>query len=98
MTKQRKNFDNSLKLEVVKMTKEQGLSIQNVSQSMDIRQTAIRRWLTQYHAEKNGQPGVGNPLTADQQRIRLLEGENRQLRMDVDILKKASAFFARELR
>lgn len=98
MTKQRKKFDTGLKLEVVRMIKEQGLSVQCVSQSMDIGQTAIRRWLTQYQAEQNGQPGIGNPLTTEQQRIRHLEVENRQLHMDVDILKKASAFFARELK
>lgn len=98
MAKQRKKFDTSLKLEVVRMIKEQGLSVQNVSESMNIGQTAIRRWLAQYGAEQNGQPGIGKPLTAEQQRIRQLELENRQLRQDVDILKKASAFFARELK
>ena len=98
MAKQRRKFDTSLKLEVVRMINEQGLSVQNVSESMDIGQTAIRRWLTQYGAELNGQPGIGKPLTTEQQRIRQLELENRQLRMDVDILKKASAFFARELK
>ena len=91
MTKQRKHFDNSLKLEVVRMIKEQGLSILHVSQSMDIGQTAIRRWVKQFEAEQIGQRGIGNPLTTEQQSI-------RQLRMDVDILKKASAFFARELK
>jgi transposase len=45
-----------------------------------------------------GQNGIGKPLTTEHQRIRQLEAENRQLRGDVDILKKASAFFARELR
>lgn len=98
MTRQRKKFDTSLKLEVVRMIKEQGLSVQNVSESMSIGPTAIRRWLTQYDAEQSGKPGIGKPLTTEQQRIRHLEVENRQLRMDVDILKKASAFFARELK
>ena len=98
MARQRKKFDTSLKLEVVRMIKEQGLSIQHVSQSMDIGTTAIRRWLAQYEAEQSGKRGIGNALTAEQQRIRQLEQENRQLRMDVDILKKASAFFARELK
>ena len=37
-------------------------------------------------------------LTADQQRIRQLEAENRQLKSDNDLLKKASAFFAREMK
>ena len=98
MKKQRRQFDTSLKLEVVRMIKQQGLSVQHVSQSMSIGPSAIRRWVTQYEAEQSGQRGIGNALTTEQQRIRQLEQENRQLRMDVDILKKASAFFARELK
>ena len=97
-TIKRRVFDASLKLEVVRMIKEQGQSVQNVSETMSIGQTAIRRWLTQYSAEQNGQPGIGKPLTAEQQRIRQLEQENQQLRQDVTILKKASAFFAREMK
>ncbi|MDB5839272.1 MAG: transposase family protein [Herminiimonas sp.] len=43
MTRQRWTFDASFKLEIVRMIKEQGLSVQHVSQSMCIGQTAIRR-------------------------------------------------------
>ncbi|EPN20600.1 transposase IS3/IS911 family protein, partial [Pseudomonas syringae pv. actinidiae ICMP 19100] len=42
--------------------------------------------------------GIGNPLTSEQQRIRQLEQQIRELKMDNDILKKATAFFARELK
>lgn len=63
MTRQRRNFDPSFKLEVVLMIKEQGLSVSNVSQTMDIGETAIRRWLIQYEAEQGGQLGIGKPLT-----------------------------------
>ena len=98
MTRQRKRFDTSLKLEVMRMSKEQGLSVQHVSENMGIGPTAIRRWVTQYDAEHSGHCGIGNPLTVEQQRIREFELENRRLRMDVDILKKASAFFVRELK
>ena len=98
MTRQRRSFDPGFKLEVVKMIKEQGLSVGHVSESMSIGTSAIRRWVAQYAAEQSGQPGIGKPLTAEQQRIRQLEQENRPLRGDVDILKKASAFFARELK
>ncbi len=88
MTRQRRSFDPSFKLEVVKMIKEQGLSVQHVSESMSIGPTAIRRWVEQYDAEQSGKPGIGKPLTPEQQRIRQLELENRQLREDVSILKK----------
>lgn len=98
MTRKRRSFDASFKLQVVKMIKEQGLSVSQVCRDMELGETAVRRWLTQFDAEQGGHPGLGKPLTAEQQRIRQLEEENRRLRQDVEILKKASAFFARELK
>ena len=94
----RRVFDDSFKLQVVEMIRSQGLSIGQVCRDMKLGESAVRRWLAQLDAEQLGQPGIGRPLTAEQQRIRQLEAENRQLRGDVDILKKSSAFFARELR
>ena len=94
----RRVFDASFKLQVVEMIRAQGLSIGQVCTNMKLGETAVRRWLAQVDAEQLGQPGIGKPLTAEQQRIRQLEAENRQLRGDVEILKKASAFFARKLR
>ena len=99
MTKSiRRDFDASFKLQVVQMIRVQKLSVVEVCRDMKLGETAVRRWLVQFDAEQLGQPGIGKPLTAEQQRIRQLEAENKQLRGDVDILKKASAFFARELR
>ena len=80
------------------MVKVQGLSIGQVCKDMKIGESAVRRWVAQFEAEQLGQNGIGKPITTEHQRIRQLEAENRQLRGDVDILKKASAFFARELR
>ena len=80
------------------MVRVQGLSVLDVCRDMNLGETALRRWLAQFDAEQLGQPGIGKPLTTEQQRIRQLEAENKQLRGDVEILKKASAFFARELR
>lgn len=80
------------------MVKVQGLSIGQVCKDMKIGESAVRRWIAQYEAEQLGQSGIGKPLTAEHQRIGQLEAENRQLRGDVEILKKASAFFARELK
>ncbi|WP_027824386.1 IS3 family transposase [Laribacter hongkongensis] len=97
MTRQRRTFDLEFKLQVV-MIKEQGLRISQVCRDLDIGETAVRRWIAQYKAEQQGLPGMGLPLTAEQQRIRALEAEVRRLREDNAILKKASAFFARQLR
>ena len=96
--KQRRTFNAQFKLQVVQMIREQGLSVGNVCRDMKLGETAVRRWLAQTDEEGAGLPGIGKLLTAEQQRIRQLEAENNQLRGDVDILKKVSAFFARELR
>lgn len=98
MTRERRKFDASFKLEVVRMIRDQGLSVAEVCHSMAIGETALRRWLAQYDLELVGQKGIGKPLTPEQQRIRQLEEENRRLKEDNLILKKASAFFARELK
>ena len=98
MTKHYKHYEHAFKLEVARMVVDQGLSIGQVVNDMGVGRTAVNRWVEQYRAEQQGQPGIGKPLTAEQQRIRQLEIENRQLRSDNDLLKKASAFFARELK
>ncbi len=98
MNRERKSYTADFKLEVARMIVDQGVGVTQVSKDMNIGLTAIRRWVDQYRAEQLGQPGIGKPITAEQQRIRQLEQENRQLRSDNDLLKKASAFFARELK
>jgi len=78
MKKPRKIFTPEFKLEVVKMVQEQGLSIAQVCRSTGIGRMAVQRWLDQVSAEKKGESGIGKPLTADQQRIRQLEQENKR--------------------
>lgn len=97
-TRTRRTFDAAFKLQVVQMIREQGLAIAQVCRDQGLVDSAVRRWLAQYDADTLGQPGVGKPLTPEQQRIRELERENQRLREDVSFLKKASAFFARELK
>ena len=94
----RRAFDPAFKLQVVGMVRDQGLSVGQVCRDMKLVESAVRRWIEQFDEEAAGRPGAGKPLTADQQRIRQLEGEVRQLKSDNDLLKKASAFFARELK
>ena len=98
MSESRRIFDATFKLKIVQMIRDQGLSIGQVCRDMNLGETAVRRWVAQFDAEQLGQTGIGKALTVEQQRIRELEVENRQLRLDNDLLKKVSAFFARELR
>lgn len=98
MSEARRTFDVNFKLQIAHMVRDQGVAISQICRDMNLGETAVRRWVSQFDAERRGEAGIGKPLSAEQQRIRQLEGENRQLRQDNDLLKKASAFFARELR
>jgi len=80
------------------MIRDQGLSMGQVCRDLDLVDSAVRRWLAQHDSEQAGQAGPGRPLSPEQQRIRALERENQRLREDNSLLKKASAFFARELK
>jgi len=80
------------------MITEQSFSILHVSQTMDIGVNAIRHWMEQYQPGQESQLDIGKPLTAEQHRIRKFEQVNRKLRSDANVLKKASAFFAREIK
>ncbi len=84
MNKERRIFDTTFILEVVKLIKEQGLSVSQVCTDLSIGETAVRRWVKQVEAEQLGISGIGKPLTVEQQRIRQLELENRQLKSDND--------------
>jgi transposase len=65
MTGKRRAFDDSFKLQVVKMIKDQGLAVPQVCRDLNIGETAVRRWVQQYKAEQLGEAGIGKPLTAE---------------------------------
>jgi transposase len=98
MTRKRGSFSAEYKQRIARMVIDDGLSVAAVCRDQSLGETAVRRWVDQLKAERSGQPGGGEPLTAEQQRIRQLEQENRQLKEDKELLKKASAFFARQLK
>lgn len=98
MPQTRRHFTPEFKLEVAKKIVQQQHSITQLCHELNLGETAVRRWVAQYKAELNDQPGIGLPLTPDQQRIRQLEAELRIAKEDNEILKKASALFARAYR
>src|SRR5215218_8470526 len=69
-------------------------AIQSIAGKLGVGTEALRRWLRRDEVDHHQRPGV---TTAEHERIRELERENRELRRANEILKAASAFFAREL-
>ena len=66
----------------------------DLARELDLTETALRSWVRQAEVDaERGAPGV--LTTAEREELVRLRRENRTLRMERDILKKATAFFAR---
>ena len=95
MTRKRRGFSDEYKAEVVKLIKESEKSIGQVCRDLDLTETAVRRWVAQ--SDVDAGHGPSGSLTSDErEELRRLRRENTQLRMEREILKKATAFFAKE--
>ena len=95
MTRKRRSFSDEYKAEVVKLVKESEKSIARVCRELDLTESAVRRWVVQ--SDVDAGRGPSGALTRDEQEeLRRLRREVQQLRMEREILKKATAFFAKE--
>lgn len=67
-----------------------------VAKDFDLTETAVREWLKQ--AEHDAGTGDGRLATGEKDELAQLRRENRRLREDVELLKRATAFFVKETR
>ena len=89
-TRKRRTHSEEFKREAVKLVHEQQLSVAEAARNLGIHPNLLRSWKQRIEAEQEG-------LTEDERmEIARLRAENRRLRMERDILKKAAAFFANE--
>ena len=96
MKRQRRIHSREFKQEAVALVKEHGYSYAAAGRSLGVNGALIGRWRRQLEDNAvEAFPGKGR-RTAEQQRIHELESENRRLRMEKEILKKATVFFAKE--
>ena len=95
MKRSRRSFARDYKLAAVKKVIEQGLSYAEVARDLGIRDTLIHNWRKSFEADGTLQNEVDQSPSVEAELKRLRE-ENRQLTMERDILKKATAFFAKE--
>ena len=91
----RRKFSREYKLAAVKKVLEQGLSYCEVARDLGIRDTYIHKWKDAFERDGTLDREVEQAITPEEELKRLRE-ENRQLKMERDILKKAARFFANE--
>ena len=96
MAKTRRTFTPEFKVQAVQLVTEQGKSVAEVARDLDLGESMLRGW-EQALATTGVQafPGHGNPPALEEE-LRRLRAENKRLQMERDILKRATAFFARE--
>jgi len=94
---QRKKFSREFKLEAVNLVRERGVSIAQAARDLEINHNMLRRWVKEFGADPaHAFPGLGQ-MKPEQLEIDRLRKEVAKLRAERDILKKAAAYFAKEV-
>ena len=91
----RRAFTAEYKAYVVELCKSSGKSVGQVCRELGLGETAVRRWVAQAAVDRGEREGLTSEERAE---LAQLRKENRILREERDILKRATVFFARETR
>jgi transposase len=92
----RRQFDDEFKTQAVRLVLDEGKSVGAVARELDLTESALRNWVERARADRShGKTGF---TTAERDELARLRKENRILREEREILKKAAAFFANERR
>lgn len=92
--RQYKTYTKPFKEEAVALVNEQGYTVPEAAQSLGIRANLLYGWKQQFEDKQSGAVLAGD----ERSELMKLRKENKQLRMEKEILKKASAFFARGMK
>ena len=95
----RKQYTKEYKLDAVSLVLDQGHTTAEVSRSLEINANMLRRWIREYQADDADHSFRGNgKLTPEQEEIRQLKAQIKQLKLERAILKEAAVFFAKETK
>ena len=96
MVEKRKTYTTAFKREAVRLVTEHHYGVAEAARNLGINTNMLRCWKREFAANENGAfPGKGR-LSPEQEELHRLRAENKRLRMEREILKKAAAFFANE--
>ena len=95
MTTKRREYTREFKLEAISLVIDHKRKITEVAESLGVGTSTLDNWVRKYRKEQQGvAPTTGLALTDEQRELQQLRKENKRLRMERDILKKASALLA----
>lgn len=93
--RKRRKFSAEFKAETVRLVRSSDKNISTIARELDLTETALRRWVQQAEIDAGGGP-AGALTTSEREELVQLRRETKRLRMERDLLKKATAFFAKE--
>ncbi len=93
-TRKRREYTEDFKRDAVALVTERGYKAAEAARSLGIGDNLIRRWKREFEEEASG-AGLDSD---EREELKRLRKENRMLRMEKEILKKASAYFAKEMK
>jgi len=96
MTKKRRKYTQEFKEEAVKLITEQGYQITEAARNLGVNENVLGRWKREIEGVGEDTPGLQGGA-AIQAELNHLRKENKRLKMEREILKKAAAFFAKEM-
>ncbi len=91
----RRSFTPEFRADVVRLCESGNESIAEVCQRLDLTDSAVRGWVAKANTTNTSAPS-GAVTATEQEELQRLRRENKQLRMEREILKKAATFFAKE--
>ena len=93
--RKRRAFTDEFKTQTVRVVRDSGKSIGAIARELDLTESAVRAWVRQAAIDAGHGP-AGALTTEEREELGRLRREVRTVRMERDILKKATAFFAKE--
>ena len=91
----KRSFSDEFKAGAVQLVLRDGKSVSQVARDLDLTLSALGKWVEQARADA-GKSKRGTLTTEEKEELARLRKENRELRLEREILKKAAAFFAKE--
>lgn len=94
----RKKYSQEFKLDAISLVRDQGYNQREAARSLGINASMLGRWIREHTADDSQAFRGNGKLTLEQEEVRKLRAQVKQLELEKRILKEATAFFARETK
>jgi transposase len=94
--RRRRSYTDAFKASAVRLVLDEDCSVAGAARDLDVTESALRTWVEHARADRSG--GQTGLTTVEREELARLRKENRILLEEREILKKATAFFAKQNR